>query len=87
MVLVIKNLPTHAGDLRDVGSIPGLGRSPAGGNGDPLQYSCPENPMDRGAWRAIVHRDAKRHTQPSDLVHTHQVLNYLHGNISIILHL
>ena len=62
MALVVKNLPAHAGDLRDVGSIPGLGRSPAGGHGDPLQYSCPENPMDRGAWRAIVHRDAKRHT-------------------------
>ena len=41
----------HAGDIRDVGSIPGLGRSPGGGNGNPLQYSCQKNPMDRGTWR------------------------------------
>ena len=45
---VVKNLPGNAGDM---GSIPGLGRSPGGGNGNPLQYSCPENPMDRGAWQ------------------------------------
>ena len=49
---VVKNLLTNAGDM---GSIPGLGRSPRGGNGNPLQYSCLENPMDRGAWRATVH--------------------------------
>ena len=46
----------HAGDLRDVGSIPGSGRFPGGGHGNPLQYSCLENPMDRGAWRATAHR-------------------------------
>ena len=57
---VIKNLPANAGDSRDVSSIPGLGRSPGGGNGNPLQYSCLENPMDRGAWWAIVHGMAKR---------------------------
>ena len=51
----IKNLPANAGDIRDVGSIPGLGRSPGEGNSNPLQYSCLENPMDIGAWRAIVH--------------------------------
>ena len=51
---VVKNLPTNAGDARDVGSIPGSGRSPEGGNGNPLQYSCLENPMDRRAWRATV---------------------------------
>ena len=45
--LVVKNLPTNAGDIRDVGSIPGLGRSPGGGNSNPLQYSCLENPMER----------------------------------------
>ena len=48
---VVKNLPTYAGD-GDPGSIPGSGRSPAQGNGNPLQYSCLENPMDRGAWQA-----------------------------------
>ena len=47
---VVKNLPANAGDLRDVGSIPELGRSPGGGHGNPLQYSCLENPMDREAW-------------------------------------
>ena len=53
--LVVKNPPADAGDLRDVGWIPGSGRSPGEGNGNPLQYSCLENPMDRGAWRATVH--------------------------------
>ena len=56
MALVIKNPPANAGDLRDEVSIPGLGRSPRKGNGNPLQYSCLEYPMDRGAWRAVVHR-------------------------------
>ena len=48
---VVKNLPTNAGDTRDVSSIPGSGRSPGGGNGNPLQYSCFGNPVDKGAWR------------------------------------
>ena len=56
---MINNLPDNAGDLRDAGSIPGLGRSPGEGNGSPLQYSCLENPMDRGAWQATVHGVAK----------------------------
>jgi len=47
---VVKNLPANAGDIRDAGSMPGLGRSPGQGHGKPLQYSCLENPMDRGAW-------------------------------------
>ena len=51
----VKNLPANAGDEGEAGSIPGLGRSPGGGNGNPLQYSCLENPMDRGAWWATVH--------------------------------
>ena len=55
MVLVVKNPPANAGDVGDVGSIPGSGRSPGGGHGDPLQYSCLGNPMDRGAWQAAVH--------------------------------
>ena len=50
---VLKNLPASAGDAGDLGSIPGLGRSPGGGNGNPLQYSCLKNPMGRGAWWAI----------------------------------
>ena len=52
---VIKNLPANAGDPRDPDSIPGLGRSLREGNGNPLQYSCLENPMDRGVWQATVH--------------------------------
>ena len=55
----------NAGDTGDVGLIPGLGRSPGGGNDNPLQYSCLENPMDRGTWRAAVHGVAKRQTQLS----------------------
>ena len=53
-VLVVKNLPVNAGDVVDAGSISGLGRSPGEGNGNPLQYSCLETPMDRGAWRAMA---------------------------------
>ena len=53
-MLVVKNLPDNAGNIRDVDSIPGSGRSPGGGHGNPLQYSCLENPMDRGAWWATV---------------------------------
>ena len=55
----------------DQGSIPGLGRSPGEGNGNPLQYSCLENPMDRGAWRATVHGVARSRTWLSDFTHTH----------------
>ena len=67
MVLVIKNPPTNAGDLRDTGSFPGWGRSPAQGHGNALQYSCLENPVDRGAWPAMVHRVAKSRTQLKQL--------------------
>ena len=56
MALVIKNLPTNTEDIRDTGLIPGSGRSSGGGHGNPLQHSNLENPMDRGAWRAIVYR-------------------------------
>ena len=55
MTLVVKNLPANAGDLRDMGSISGSGRSPGGGHGNLLQYSYLENPMDKGAWQATVH--------------------------------
>ena len=73
MVLVVKNLPVNAGDIKDLGSVSGLGRSPGGGHGNPLQYSCLENPMDRGAWRATVHRVAKSWTQLKRLS-THIIL-------------
>ena len=56
---VVKKLPANAGYVRDVGSIPGLGRSPGGGHGNLLQYSCLENPMNRGAWQATVHGVAR----------------------------
>ena len=65
VALVVKNLPANAGDTRDASSIPGSGRSPGGGHGDPLQSSCLENPMDRGAWWAIVHWVAKSWTRLS----------------------
>ena len=58
-----KNSPANAGDVRDVGSLPGSGRSPGKGHGSSLQYSCLENPMDRGAWQATVHGVAKSQTQ------------------------
>ena len=54
VALVVKNLPASAEDMKDMGSIPGSGRSPGVGHGNPLQYSCLENPMDGGAWRSIV---------------------------------
>ena len=63
MALVVKNTLANAGDLRDMGSIPGLGRSSGGEHGNPLQYSCLENPMHRGTWWAIVHRVAESQTQ------------------------
>ena len=62
MLLMVMNLPASAGDARDVGSIPGLGRSPGEGNGNPLQYSCLKNPTDRGAWQATVHGVAESWT-------------------------
>ena len=63
VALVVKNPSARAGDIRDLGLIPGLGRSPGGEHGSPLQYSFLENPMDRGAWQAIVHRVAKSQSQ------------------------
>ena len=62
MALVVKNPLANADDVRDSGSILGSGRSPRGGNGNPLQYSCGDNPMDRGDWRATVHGVAKSQT-------------------------
>ena len=75
---VVKNLPDNAGD---VGFILGLGRSPGEGNGNPLQYSCLENPMDRGAYWATVHRVTKGQTRLKQLsiphTHTHTHISYL----------
>ena len=78
VVLTVKHLPASAGDLRNSGSIPALGRAPGGGHGNPLQYSCLENPMDRGAWQATVHRvaesdttEATEHTTQHVWAHTH----------------
>ena len=70
MVLVVKNPPTNAGDVRDLGSIPGSGRSPRGEHGNPLQYSCLEKTMDKEAWQATVHGVTKSRTRLSDLAHT-----------------
>ena len=70
-MLVVNNPPANTGDVRDLGLIPGLGRSPAGGNGNPLQYSCLENPRDRGTWWATVHGVAKNRTRLNRLsMHT-----------------
>ena len=70
MVLEVKNLPANAGDVQDVGSVLGLGRSPGEGHGKPLQYSCLENSMDRGAWWAIVLRVTKSWTRLMQLTCT-----------------
>ena len=67
VVLVVKNLPANAEDIRDTGSIPGLEGSPGGGHGHPLQYSCLENSIDKGAWQASVHSMAKSQTQLKSL--------------------
>ena len=65
-MLVVKNLPAKAGDIKDTGSIPRLGVHPGGGNSNSLQYSFLGNPMDRGAWQATVHGIAKSQTRLSD---------------------
>ena len=78
VALVVKDSPASVGDVRDTGSIPGLGRSPGGRHGNPLQYSCLENPMDRDAWRATVHGVKKSWTRLKQLsvhTHTHECVN------------
>ena len=62
VALMVKNLPANAEDIREAVPIPGSGRFPGGGHGNPLQYSCLENPMDRGAWQATVQRVTKSQT-------------------------
>ena len=75
MVLVVKNPPANAGDVRDTGSIPGLGRSPGEGNGNLLQYSCLENSMDRGAWRGYNPWGHKE-LDMTECAHTHTHTSY-----------
>ena len=75
VALVVKNQPASTEDLRDMGSIPGWGRSPGGEHGNPLQCSCLENPMDKGAWWAMVHRVMKSQTGLKQLsTHKHAVV-------------
>ena len=74
VALVVKNPPAHARDVRDTVSVPGLGRSPGVGNGNPLQHSCLENSTDRGAWQAIVHGAAKNRTWLSNWAPAHTCL-------------
>ena len=71
--LMVKNSPANAGDVRDAGSVPGSGRSPGGQHGNPLQYSCLENSLDRGAWQATVHGVAKSQVRLKSLS-THAVI-------------
>ena len=74
MALVVKCPPANTGDIRDKGVISGSGRTSGGGHGNPLQYSCLENPMDRGSWQAMAHRVSKSLTQLKQLsmrVHVH----------------
>ena len=73
VVLVVKNLPANVGDIRDAGSIPGSGRSLGRGHSNPFQYSCLENPTDRGVWCATAHRVTKSQTWLKQLKHTHSL--------------
>ena len=81
---MVKNPPANAGDPRDVGSTPGSERTPGGGNGNPLQYSCLENSMDREAWWATVCGVVKSRTERSARVHTHTQLLYNVVLVSVI---
>ena len=85
-MLVVKKLPANVRDTRSTGLIPGLGRSPGVGNGNPLQYSCLENSMDRGAWQVTVHgvteSDMTERTHTHTHTHTHTRVNIL-GMVAI----
>ena len=79
-----KNQPVNAGDIRDLGSISGIGRSPEEGNGNLLQYSCVENLTDRGAWQATVHRLAESRAQLKQLsTHTCTLTTVLNGHCQL----
>ena len=82
---MVKNLPANAGDIRDTGLIPGSGRSPGGGHGNPFQYSCLENPMDRGACWATVPRVAKSWTQVKQFsTHAHMCIDIFFPSLNMI---
>ena len=78
VALVAESPPANPGDLREVSSISGLGTSPGAGTGNPFQYSCLGNPMDRGAWQAMVHRVAKSHTRLKHLSSHAQYVKITH---------
>ena len=87
MALVVKNPPANAGNIRDTGSIPGLGQDPGEGQGNSLQYSCLENPRDRGAWWATVHRVAISQTRLkwlSTYAQKHTRTAYSTADVSVI---
>ena len=85
VALVVKNLPANAGDIRDMGLISGLGRSPGEKHGNPVQYSCLENPMDRGAWAAAVHGVTKSQTWLKRLsTQAHELLSDIASNSSSV---
>ena len=83
LILDIQGFPggsevkASAWNVGDLGSVPGMGRSPGEGNGNPLQYSCLENPMEGGAWQATVHGVAKSWTRPSDFTSLLDVYGYI----------
>ena len=80
---MLKNPPTNAGDTRDMGSIPETGRSPRGGNGNPLQYSCLKNSTDRGAWQASIHGVTKSQTNLRCAASKHKPLNWITSPYSL----
>ena len=82
VVLVVKSPSANAEDGRDVSSVPGLGKAPGGRHNDPLQYSCLENPMDRGPWWATVHRVAESRTQLKRLSTLHEGISFCFSSIS-----
>ena len=85
VTLVVKNPPAKAGDIREVSSIPGSGRFPREGHGNPLQYSCLKNPMDRGVWRASVHWVTKSRMQLKRLSrHTHTMCHIYYDLVIVL---
>ena len=80
---MVTNPPAHSGDLRNADLTPGWGRSLGGGHGNPLWYSCLENPLDRGAWRATIHVVAKSRIRLSNLGHMHALVPPAHGSLCL----
>ena len=85
VALVVKNTPANAGEMRDIGLNLGSRRSPGGGHGNPLQYSCLETPMDRGAWRATVYGVAKSDTTEAQHTLVPLVWNKTQGSLFVLL--